>query len=343
MQRQQTGGRLKALIVLFVSLLVAGGATFLVFALLQRASSPRAQVNVVYALHDLPSAIPITIEDVRVFTVPRDAIPQNARFIPLADGLSESAETILAEDPSQPVPTFYTTVESVVGRTPRELILTREPVRAERLADPDKGIGLNAIIARGKRAMAVEVNAETGVAGLLQPGHQVDVLVSIQPADNDPQGDWRSFAFLQRVQVLAVDREIKKGIEAQADRQTKGKSGGSSVTGLLGPGGTSKRDARDKPTVTLEVTLEQAELLALAASRGEIHLALRNDQDDERVEIVPVTSTELLGLEIKQAKQVVSPARAPQLVYIDTKSGGNTIRSWYDEAGNKVKEQLISK
>jgi Flp pilus assembly protein CpaB len=94
--------------------------------------------------------------------------------------------------------------------------------------------------------------------------------------------------------------------------------------------------------VTLEVSPEQAELLALASSKGTLHLALRNDQDIEEPDLRPLSSADLLRLQAKP-ERVAAPPKASTLVYIDTKSGGNTIRSWYDDQGNKVREQVLSK
>jgi pilus assembly protein CpaB len=336
MQRQQTGGRLKALIVLLFSFLVAGGATFLVFRFVRKAAAPRPMVEVVFALHDLPSGIPITPEDIKVFSIPRDGLPQSALFLPASEDAEPSAEASSGEAR----PTFFRSIELVVGRTPREIILTREPLRAERLADAEKGIGLNAIIGKGMRAMSVEVDSESGVAGLLKPGHRVDVIVTIQPDVVSTEAEWLSFAFLQRVQVLAVDREIKKGAETSSSRQVR--ENGKAGPGLLGASSQNRRDGREKPTVTLEVSPEQAELLALASSKGTLHLALRNDQDIEEPDLRPLSSADLLRLQAKP-ERVAAPPKASTLVYIDTKSGGNTIRSWYDDQGNKVREQVLSK
>ena len=48
---------------------------------------------------------------------------------------------------------LFNSPEHVVGRIPRERILANEFIREERLADPESGTGLNALIPRNMRAI----------------------------------------------------------------------------------------------------------------------------------------------------------------------------------------------
>lgn len=260
MQRQ-TGGRLRAILVLAFSLMAAGFASAIVLRVLKqkedelaKASRPPQTVDVVVATRELFTGVVIADADVAV----RALVPENV-----------------------PKETTFSTTDQVVGRTPRERILPNEIVRSERLAVKDAGIGLNAIITPGKRAMSVAVDAETGVAGFINPGNYVDVVVTIRPDDKSGGGKWTSKAFLQGVKVLAVGRNLGAGEEDPAKQ---------------------KAMAREKPTVTLELSLEEAEEMALSASKGEIRLALRNDTDITQVLTNGAQANQLIGWEAEGKK-----------------------------------------
>lgn len=66
----------------------------------------------------------------------------------------------------------------VVGQLPHERILAGEIVRADRLADPVRGTGLNVTVPRGMRAMGIALDPGCTLAPLLDPGNFVDVLTT---------------------------------------------------------------------------------------------------------------------------------------------------------------------
>ncbi|MBP2293768.1 Flp pilus assembly protein CpaB [Azospirillum rugosum] len=106
---------------------------------------------------------------------------------------------------------------------------------------------LSAVIGEGMRAATIRVNDVLGVAGFVLPGDMVDVVFT-RPEDPTPgvQSPPMTDILLQSVKVLAVD-------------QTTGD--------------------KDKPipakAVTLEVTANDAQRLALAGQMGSLGLALR--------------------------------------------------------------------
>ncbi len=273
-QRQPTGGRTKALLIFGISLLAAVAAVFLVFRVVQlaqqevvKARESTANVDVLVAVRVLNVGIPITEGDVALRALAAEMVPA--------------------------VGTFHV-VHEAVGRVPRERILPNELVRDERLALADAGIGLNALVSPGKRAMSVGVDAETGVAGFIQPGNYVDVIVTIRPDDTEEDRKWVSKAFLQGVRVLAVGRRLESGED-----------------GSTGKSVTKRSSARDKPTVTLELTLDESQELALSSSRGDIHLVLRNDIDITQQDTQGVATSSLVGLEAKRGKGHTTVAAAP--------------------------------
>lgn len=177
--------------------------------------------------------------------------------IPLGTKIAaEQLSTV--EFPSNAMPDgTFESADKIVGRVSVVNVAAREPVTDFKLAPEGSAGGLSAVIPEGYRAMTVKVDDVIGVAGFLQPGTMVDVLTVIEPASNS-SGNPISKIVLQNVKVLASGQNLDK-----------------------------PKDQRETDTVkavTLQVTPEQAEKLALASSEGKLRLMLRNqvDQGDEQ-------------------------------------------------------------
>ena len=168
----------------------------------------------------------------------------------------------LVKYPKDAVPAgAYSSMDSVVGQTTKVFMGAREPVTGTKLSS--RGGGLSMLIRPSMRAASLEVNAVSGVSGFVLPGDRVDVLVTINTATNNPI----SRTLLQNIEVLA------------AGQKTQQKDG----TPLT------------VQSVTLLVTPDDAEKLALAERQGEIHLVLRNPEDQEEVKVSGYTISQLLG------------------------------------------------
>jgi pilus assembly protein CpaB len=144
----------------------------------------------------------------------------------------------------------FSKVEEVLDRPIVSNILPDEPVLEGRLALRGSGLGLAPIIPVGQRAVTVRVNEMVGVAGFVLPGLRVDVLVTGRPPE--ASSTTMTTTVLQNILVLATGQTI------QPDQR----------------GG-----AINAPTVTLQVSPDQAELLTLAGNEGRIQLILRNGSD----------------------------------------------------------------
>lgn len=278
MQRQQNPGRTRAGLFLVGSLLLALVAAGLVFRIIKKnqdqlreAQRPADTVDVIVAARDLLVGMPISEDDVAVMQLAPGVIPEGSTF---------------------------STLEDVVGRTPRERILASEPIRDERIARPDAGIGLNAIVQPGKRAMTVATNTEDAVAGLLQPGNYVDIIVTIKPEDPmAANAKWVTDTILQSIRVLAVGGSLNDPlVKPVAEKKVVNTAEGKKVE-------VKKKDGKDttarrlKPSITLEVTPDEAEKLALAVAQGDIYVVLRSDIDTMQYADNGVkTSTTLIGM-----------------------------------------------
>jgi len=243
MARRNTGGRLRALLFLFVSFgaaLVASVVIYFVIKSYQRelitSITQDPTTTVMVAKHDIWQGKTITADDLQMEDLPKDYV----------------LESVL-QNPEQ-----------AVGRVPRERILAHEFIREERLADPEAGVGLNAIIPRGMRALSNNISEGSAVSGFLNPGNYVDVLVTI---NGDAAREAETTTLLQAVTVLAVNNRL----------------------------GNSEAGERARPSVTLAVTPDLAEKLTHAVAQGTVTLTLRNDIDVTHVDTHGAMATNLLG------------------------------------------------
>ena len=149
--------------------------------------------------------------------------------------------------------------DKLVGRVVVASISPRDPVTEAKLAPVGAAGGLSSIIPEGYRAMTVAVNDVVGVSGFIMPGTLVDIVVVITPPKGTGNEEMISKIVLQNIKVLASGQNIDK---PKNDREVE----------------------RAIRAVTLQVTPEQAEKLALASSEGKLQLVMRNsvDQADEQ-------------------------------------------------------------
>jgi pilus assembly protein CpaB len=177
-------------------------------------------------------------------------IPLGSRIVP------EQLSVVQFPKSVAPDGTFSIIDANLVGRVANVRISPREPVTESRLAPVGSAAGLSSVIPDGYRAMTVKVDDVVGVSGFIQPGTLVDVVVTINPPD-ERQRERISKIVLQNIKVLANGGNIDKPKnEKEVDRVK---------------------------AVTLQVTPEQAEKLALASTEGKLQLVMRNsvDQNDE--------------------------------------------------------------
>jgi len=158
---------------------------------------------------------------------------------------------------------------AAVGRVVMYPMQVNEPLTESRLAPTSVKLGgVAAVVAPKKRAMAVKVDKVVGVSGFIHPGHRVDVLVSIAKSDKIQQPITK--IVLENIPVLAVGTEVE-----QAAGQ--------------------KEKPAQVDVITLEVTPEEGEKLALSATEGKLQLALRNYTDTEEVQTRGTTIPNLLA------------------------------------------------
>ncbi len=153
----------------------------------------------------------------------------------------------------------------VIGRGVIAPISKGEFVLPNKLAGENAGSGLPALIPPGMRAVSVRVNDTTSVAGFVVPGTRVDVLLTGNPqGSSEPQ----TSTVLENVAVIATGQKL--------DRLSSG-------------------DAQPSSVITLLVSPDDAEKLALANNQGHIQLALRNPLDTNQEQIAAVRANGIYG------------------------------------------------
>jgi pilus assembly protein CpaB len=190
--------------------------------------------------------------------------------INVGDPLTEEM-VALEEWPKDKVPVgSVTTWEGLEGRRPRTNIYQGEPILDGKLLakgqtnDPIQGVP------KGMRLKTVSVDARTSAAGLLSPGDRVDVQVYVQRNEAYGINAPTTRVFLQNIRVYAVDQTIEKSADGE--------------------------DARSvAKTVSLIVTLPQANKITLAENMGTVSLIPRHPDDESVVDDSEQTADDLLN------------------------------------------------
>lgn len=163
-------------------------------------------------------------------------------------------------------PGAFSSSQQVIGKISRVKIAVNEPLLDTRLGDK---AGLTVLLTPGHRAIAVRVNEVVGVSGFIAPNDRVDVIAHVTyPATDGSPARQISKIVLQNKRVLSVAQNTER------------RSG----------------EAQVASTITLELTPEEAEKLAVASLEGQIVLALRATQDNDEVHTRGSTTRDLLNI-----------------------------------------------
>ncbi len=164
----------------------------------------------------------------------------------------------------------FTDRKALAGRVTAAMIPPGVMITESMLAPPGTQPGLSSRIPDGYRAVAVKVDEASSVGGFITPGSYVDVSAVLTERLNN-QERTNSRIILQNVKVGAVGQSLNS----------------------TGPDGKSVQLSR---SVTLLVKPEDVPRLQMAASRGQVHLAMRNGRDDTGERIAAGAKSFLEGL-----------------------------------------------
>ena len=160
-------------------------------------------------------------------------------------------------------------VQKFAGAIVRSQVVAGEPILETKFVrEGDKSM-MSLIVRKGMRAVSLPISAETGAGGFILPGDRVDVMLTHRRSAGARQkgvpvavegatevvnfsDDFITRTILANVRILAIDQVVAEVNGAPA---------------VLGR------------TATVELTLDQAEMVALAEKTGELSLALRSFAD----------------------------------------------------------------
>lgn len=181
----------------------------------------------------------------------------------------------------------FSSIEQLVGDKPDtapivlKTIKKGEAVLPYKISPQGARGGLPSKIPEDMRAITIAVNEVTGVAGFVLPGDYVDVLHTTSIGRKDDKPVVR--VLLQNVQVLGVD-------QVSSEDETKPKV---------------------VNAVTLLVTTEEGQKLALASEVGDLKLLLRNEYDASILEAKTLDLQDLVPTERPTKVKVYKRVRRP--------------------------------
>ncbi|MDF2891293.1 MAG: putative cell wall binding protein [Clostridia bacterium] len=145
----------------------------------------------------------------------------------------------------------------ILGKMTKERIVKGEPILIERLFE-EKMTTMPYVIPKGKRAVTISVNEISQVSTFMTPGDFVDVIVTYEERDKEIAG--RNYYYpkytkviMQNVQVLGIGRNMQEVNKTEGELAT---------------------------SVTLALSLIDAEKLIISEESGTLRLVLRPAMDD---------------------------------------------------------------
>lgn len=166
----------------------------------------------------------------------------------------------------------YTTIAQALaadhGGAPVVLVpvASHEAVLPSKLSGPGARPTVAAEVSDGMRAYTLKVNDASGVGGHALPGDHVDVVLMRDLTPTGQQRNFISYVVVQNARVL--------GIDLNADP-------------------TSEKPATPS-TATIEVSVEDSQKLSIAATLGELSLALRRSGAAEIEDAPPLRTADFL-------------------------------------------------
>ncbi len=198
---------------------------------------------------------------------------------------SEWPETSVPEDAFRDAAVLLDDKEKKGNRVVLRGLHKGEPLLQTQISGFGGKSTLSRKVGEGKRAFSVRVNDVSGVAGFLLPGDRVDVMLT---QSTDGKNNLTTDMILQNLMILGVDQLTDEGSEKPTLAQT----------------------------VTMEVTPEEAQKLALAQQAGTLSLTLRNYTNNDAIASGRVSLSDLTAIAPaaggteSSAGTVVAPVRS---------------------------------
>ncbi len=252
--------RFKSLMITILGIGLAGGAVYIAREQLERdqANSDSSIVRVIAVAEDV--AFGSTIERYKLTSIewPSESVP---------DGVFTSFDEVLPESGND-------------FRRAKRALAQGEILLKSKVSGFGEKVTITQTLGQNNRAVAITVDAQTGVGGFVTPGDYVDIVMT-QGSD----AALRAVTILQNIRIIGVDQKADEELDTPGVART----------------------------VTVEVTPDQGQRLALAQQAGQLSLSLRSlhTEVDKPLEAVRLSDIMLneSPLEEGQKKPVVRVRR----------------------------------
>ncbi|MBN1550444.1 Flp pilus assembly protein CpaB, partial [bacterium] len=206
----------------------------------------------------------------------------------LLSGTKITSQNIkVVEWPEEIIPKgYFSNIEDLSDRVVKADVLEDEAILDQKLAVEGSLAGFSSIIPIGMRSLTVTVNDAKGVNKFISPKTRVDVITIITPTMT--KEDAKAKILIENVEVLAVDQTFQMNDDEPTNIQT----------------------------VTLLLTPEDTEKLALANNEGKLQLSLRNAVDSTFVGTPGIRFNNLIEMEEAPRRRVY---RAVKSTAVETK------------------------
>lgn len=175
--------RLRALLTLFLGIIVAGSAVTYTHLIMKAPTSVQAMRDVVVANDDIAFGHTIEAEMLSLRSWPADAVP---------DGAFSSFHQVVGDGGQKP-------------RRARHPMTKGDVLFDAKISDFGEQVTITEKIEPGMRAVAIRVNDVTGVAGFITPADRIDLTLTRTIGDN-----LSTSTILQDVEVLGIDQAVDR-------------------------------------------------------------------------------------------------------------------------------------
>lgn len=175
----------------------------------------------------------------------------------------------------------------LLGATLREPLQEGAPLTSNVVVRPNEPGFVSAVLRKGMRAISIPTNAVASNSGLVAAGDRVDIILSLRKDEQPELSPSRTQpvvtpllaaqTIVRDLRVLALNNQTDTDIRPRQDVAADGEGAADAAKNRS----AARARAVSYQTVTVEVTPEQAEVLAVAKEVGMLHLALRSATPDE--------------------------------------------------------------
>ena len=258
---------MRILMVIIVALVVAGGTGWYVLQSVEQPTAPELTIAAPQGVDVYVPAVTLQAGSI-IVSEALDTISLSASAV--------NGEMVRADEAG---------TKALIGSVARQHLPAGVPIARSATVQPGERGFLAAVLTEGKRAISIPVSEVSGVSGLLLPGDRVDLILTYSITGDliESGRDIRaSETIMMNLRVLALDQRLN-------------------APGPPVPGQEALPPPPMARTATLEATPQQAEMITLAKTLGDLSLVLNSVRDggepagddaDER--LTPVSSTAAL-------------------------------------------------